>query len=172
MCLCARVQADEVWCFTHTKEAHLQKNDAPTEWGHTYVWVALDADSKLVLSYHIGKRGQADAFKFIEDLDRRVKHRFQLTTDGHLAYLQPVETVLGMRVDYAMLVKVFATPANSGPDWYGTGQIRDLIPEKRHHRDTRPEAHQHQLRRAIEFDFAYAIAPFHPFDQCVLEKAG
>ncbi len=43
--------------------------------------------------------------RFIEDLDKRVKHRFQLTTDGHTAYLEPVETVLGMRVDYAMLVK-------------------------------------------------------------------
>jgi len=123
----SRVQADEVWCFTHTKEAHLRHDD-PSDWGHTYLWVALDVDSKLVLSYHIGKRGAADAFKFIEDLDTRVKQKFQLTTDGHTAYLEPVETVLGMRVDYAMLVKVFATPANTGPDWYGTGKIRDLIP--------------------------------------------
>ncbi len=122
-----RVQADEVWCFTHTKEAHL-RDDAPTEWGHTYVWIAIDADSKLVLSYHIGKRGSADAFKFIEDLDTRVKFRFQLTTDGHGAYLEPIETILGMRVDYAQLVKVFATPKSAGPDWYGTGKIRDLIP--------------------------------------------
>ena len=122
-----RVQADEVWCFTHTKEGHLRR-DAPVEWGHTWVWIALDADSKLVLSYHIGKRSPADAFKFIEDLDTRVKHRFQLTTDGFAAYVEPIETVLGMRVDYAMLVKVFATPKSAGPDWYGTGKIRDLIP--------------------------------------------
>lgn len=54
--------------------------------------------------------------------------RRQLTTDGYKAYLEPVETVLGMRVDYAMLVKVFSTPKNAGPDWYGTGKIRDLIP--------------------------------------------
>ncbi|MGB8888695.1 MAG: IS1 family transposase [Candidatus Korobacteraceae bacterium] len=121
------VEADEVWCFTHTKEAHLRDDD-PGEWGHTYTWIALCADSKLVLSYHVGKRGPADAFRFIEDLDKRVKHHFQLTTDGHGAYREPIETVLGMRVDYATLVKVFSTPKNAGPDWYGTGKIRDLIP--------------------------------------------
>lgn len=121
------VEADEVWCFIHTKETHLRTDD-PAEWGHTYTWIALDADSKLVLSYHVGKRSPADAFRFIEDLDSRVKYRFQLTTDAYKAYLEPVETVLGLRVDYAMLVKVFATPQNTGPDWYGTGKIRDLIP--------------------------------------------
>ena len=67
-------------------------------------------------------------FPVLEDLDSRVKYRFQLTTDAYKAYLEPVETVLGLRVDYAMLVKVFATPQNTGPDWYGTGKIRDLIP--------------------------------------------
>ena len=112
---------------SHTKETHLRTED-PAEWGHTYTWIALDADSKLVLSYHVGKRSPADAFRFIEDLDSRVKYRFQLTTDAYKAYLEPVETVLGLRVDYAMLVKVFATPQNTGPDWYGTGKIRDLIP--------------------------------------------
>ncbi len=121
------VQADEVWCFTHTKEARLRVDD-PEDWGHTYTWVALDADSKLVISYHVGKRHAADAMRFIEDLDSRVKHHFQLTTDAYKAYLEPVETVLGMRVDYAMLVKVFSTPKNTGPDWYGTGKIRELIP--------------------------------------------
>jgi len=53
-----RFQADEVWCFVHTKEAH-QETEAPTEWGHTYAWIALDADTKVVLSHHIGKRGPA-----------------------------------------------------------------------------------------------------------------
>ena len=81
-----------------------------------------------MLSYHVGKRSPADAFRFIEELDSRVKYRFQLTTDAYKAYLEPVETVLGLRVDYAMLVKVLATPQNTGPDWYGTGKIRDLIP--------------------------------------------
>ena len=57
-----RVQADEVWCFVHTKEGHLD-NDDPAEWGHTYTWIALDADSKLVLSYHVGKRSAVDAFQ-------------------------------------------------------------------------------------------------------------
>jgi len=122
-----RVQADEVWCFVHTKEMRLRTDD-PAEWGHTWVWIALDADSKMVISYHVGKREAADAFRFIEDLGERVNHRFQLTTDGLRTYLEPIETVLGMRVDYAQLVKVFATPKNTGPDWYGTGKIRDLIP--------------------------------------------
>ena len=118
------VEADEVWCFTHTKEAHLRDDD-PEEWGHTYTWIALRRRQQIgAQSYHVGKRDPADAFRFIEDLDKRVKHHFQLTTDGYKAYLEPVETVLVMRVDYAMLVKVFSTPKNAGPTGMAQERLR------------------------------------------------
>lgn len=122
-----RVQADEIWCFVHTRDRALKPDD-PAEWGHTFTWIALDADTKLVLSYHVGKRDSADAYALIEDLDTRVRGRFQLTTDGLPTYLEPVEFAVGLRVDYAQLVKMFTTPKGTGPDWYGTGRIKELVP--------------------------------------------
>jgi transposase-like protein/IS1 family transposase len=124
-----KVQADEIWGFCHTKDAHLAKDD-PDAWGHNYVWIALDSDTKMVLTYHLGKRGPADAFAFISQLGNRIAShcRFQLTTDGLASYLQPVEDLLWSRVDYAQLVKVYRTPKGTGPDWYGTGKIVETVP--------------------------------------------
>jgi transposase-like protein/IS1 family transposase len=125
------VQADEVWGFCHTKESRLRK-DAPEEWGHSYLWVALDAETKMVLTYHTGKRSAEDAYQFISELADRVHGYFQLTTDGYGAYLKPIEDLLWSRTDYAQLVKVFQTPTNAGPDWYGTGTILKQVPTEVH----------------------------------------
>lgn len=121
------VQADEIWTFCHTKDRNLSADD-PAEYGHTYVWIALDSVTKLVISYHIGKRGSEDAYAFIGDLGNRIKGRFQLTTDGLGLYVSAVEDMLWPRVDYAQLVKIYRTPKNTGPDWYGTGQITETVP--------------------------------------------
>ncbi len=60
------VQFDELWTFVHTKEKHLSAND-PEEWGDAYTWVALDADTKLVISHLVGKRDAESANTFIAD---------------------------------------------------------------------------------------------------------
>ena len=54
------VQADELWTFVHTKEDHMNQGD-PAEWGDAYIWMAIEARTKLVISYRVGKRGAADA---------------------------------------------------------------------------------------------------------------
>jgi transposase-like protein/IS1 family transposase len=92
------VQADEVWGFCHTKDARTRKDD-PDEWGHSYLWVALDADTKMILAYHMGKRSSSDAHQFISALANRVHGHFQLTTDGFPAYLKPAEDLLWARSD-------------------------------------------------------------------------
>jgi transposase-like protein/IS1 family transposase len=126
-----RVQADEVWSFCHTKEARTHKDD-PDEWGHSYLWVALDADTKLVVAFHTGKRSPGDAYQSISELANRVQGYFQLTTDGYGAYRQPIEDLLWSRTDYAQLVKVFQNPTGAGPDWYGTGKILKQVPSEIH----------------------------------------
>lgn len=70
-------------------------------------WVALDADTKLVPSWCIGLRSAEYAYRFILDLEARLKNRVQLTTDGHKAYLKAIESVFGTDIDYAMLVKLY-----------------------------------------------------------------
>jgi transposase-like protein len=71
------------------------------------VWVALDADSKLVLSYLVGGRGAESARVFMKDVASRLANRVQLTSDGHSDYPEAVEAAFGGEVDYAQLIKQY-----------------------------------------------------------------
>jgi IS1 family transposase len=75
-----------------------------------WTWVAIDADTKLVPCWHIGRRDARAAYEFITDLAGRLKHRVQLTMDGYRPYLQAVEDAFGADIDYAMLVKLYGKP--------------------------------------------------------------
>jgi len=121
------VQADELWTFVHTKEAHLQPGDSP-EWGDTYIWMAIDPETKLILSYLTAKRDAAGAYEFIRDLSGRVVGRFQITTDGLRSYIPAIEERFGADVDFAQLVKIYATPDAEGPEWYKPSQVVATVP--------------------------------------------
>ncbi len=105
---CKRIQCDEIWCFVYAKEKNV-----PTEkkgqlgYGDAWTWTALDADSKLAVSWLVGERDAGYATEFINDVASRVATRIQLTTDGLRAYLEAVKGAFGADVDYAMLVKLF-----------------------------------------------------------------
>lgn len=106
-----RIQCDEVWAFCYAKEKHVpDRHKGEFGYGDVWTWVALDADSKLVPCWYVGRRDAEDASRFIADLSERLKHRVQLTTDGHAAYLDAVEGAFGYNVDYAMLVKLYGSP--------------------------------------------------------------
>ena len=97
---CKRVECDEIWAFCYAKE----KNVAPADkgvlgYGDVYTWTGMDADSKLMVSYMVGKRDAEYANQFIADLASRLKSRVQLTTDGHKPYLEAVEGAFGAEVD-------------------------------------------------------------------------
>ena len=77
-----------------------------------FSWIAIDADSKLIISYLCGGRDASWACHFMEDLASRVSTRIQITTDGHRVYAEAVEGAFGMEVDYAMLIKLYG----SSPD--------------------------------------------------------
>ncbi len=81
--------------------------------GSLWTWTALDADSKLIVSYLCGGRDSSWAMSFMEDVASRLATRVQITTDGHKAYADAIEGVFGMDVDYAMLIKLYGTPSNS-----------------------------------------------------------
>ena len=111
---CKRVQCDEIWAFCYAK----QKNVAPEQegvlgYGDVYTWTAIDADTKLVPSYMVGKRDSEYATAFIADLASRLANRVQLTTDGHKPYLEAVEQAFGRDIDYAMLVKMYGPSVTS-----------------------------------------------------------
>jgi hypothetical protein len=89
-------------------------NAAPAVAGDVWTWTAIDADTKLIPSFHVGSRDAVDGNIFIRDLAGRLDHRVQLTTDGHKSYLDAVERAFGDGIDYAMLVKHYG-PAPEGP---------------------------------------------------------
>lgn len=109
-----RVECDEIWSFWYAKAKNVQTaKAAPKGAGDVWTWTALDADSKMILSYEIGDRSAETALDFMLDLQRRVVGKMQLTTDGHSAYLEVVEDVFGGEIDYAMLVKQYGAPTGS-----------------------------------------------------------
>ena len=79
-------------------------------YGDAWTWVAIDADTKLVLSYLVGGRDSEYAMALMDDSRQRVTTRLQLTTDGHSPYLQAVEEAFGADIDYAMLIKLYGAP--------------------------------------------------------------
>ncbi|WP_376096849.1 IS1 family transposase [Roseomonas sp. CCTCC AB2023176] len=103
-----RVQCDEIWSFCYAKAKNVATaKAAPEEAGDVWTWTALDADSKLIISYLISGRDAGYAAAFMDDVADRLANRVQLTTDGHKAYLTAVEGAFGADVGYAMLVKVY-----------------------------------------------------------------
>jgi len=102
-----RIQCDEIWCFVGAKAKNVRPEKQAQGWGDTWTWTALDADSKLCLSYRIGGRDGEVAYEFMQDLASRLAHRVQLTTDGHRVYVNAVEDAFGSEIDYAMLVKIY-----------------------------------------------------------------
>jgi IS1 family transposase len=103
-----RVQCDEIWSFCYAKQKNVATaKAAPEVAGDVWTWTALDADSKLIISYLVGGRDSEYAMAFMDDVASRLANRVQLTTDGHKAYLEAVEGAFGCDVDFAQLVKMY-----------------------------------------------------------------
>jgi hypothetical protein len=105
---CKGIESDEIWSFCYAKDKNVPEEKRGTfGYGDVWTWVAIDPDTKLVVSYAVGTRGAQTAKAFMDDLASRLANRVQLTTDGHRVYLQAVEDALGKDIDYAMLVKLY-----------------------------------------------------------------
>jgi IS1 family transposase len=121
-----RIQCDEIWAFVHAKQknAPTSKRAGDPTIGDCWTWTAIDADSKLLVSYQVGGRDAEYALMLMDDLRGRLANRVQLTTDGHRAYLQAVEEAFGADIDYGMLVKLY------GPETSGQGHERKYSPSE------------------------------------------
>jgi IS1 family transposase len=123
------IQADEIWTFVGKKEARLSpKEKRRGQYGDQYVFVALDAETKLVPTFAVGKRESETAIRFIMDLKNRLtgNGRIQLTTDGLHAYIGAVEMAFGIDIDYAQQVKLYAA-VNPGPGRYSPPRVSDVV---------------------------------------------
>ena len=167
-----RVQCDEIWSFLHCKDKNVKAaKAAPFAAGSVWTWTAIDADSKLIVSYMVGDRDAETANYFMDDLRDRLDGRVQLTTDGLKVYLDAVAGAFGSEgADYAMLVKLYGDAAGSGPEKrYSpavcTGAKKVPIsgmPEKKHVSTSYVERQNLTMRNEH--------APVHAADERLLEK--
>jgi IS1 family transposase len=105
---CKRIQCDEIWSFIGTKEKNASaEKKANLSYGDVWTWTAIEAQTRLVVSWFVGHRSAASAMQLISDLKSRLANQVQIATDGHKAYIMPIEETFGINVDYAQLVKLY-----------------------------------------------------------------
>jgi IS1 family transposase len=107
-----RVQVDEIWQFVYAKARNVPDDKrGQFGYGDVWTWVAIDADSKLILSWRLGPRDIATAYDLMHDLAARVRGRIQLTTDGLKLYIDAVDSAFENQIDFAMLSKIYRSDA-------------------------------------------------------------
>ncbi len=121
------VEADEIWGFVGCKNRHkLNKGITNPKVGDAYTFVGIERNTKLVLAWHLGERGMQDTEAFTEKLNDATSGQFQLTTDGFRPYENAVSYSLGTRVDYAMLIKVYASN-REGEQKYSPPEVVETV---------------------------------------------
>jgi hypothetical protein len=126
---CQHLQVDEIWTFVLKKERRLSELERLNpDIGDQYVFVALDAETKLIPSFLVVKRDARTALQFMIDLSQRLagNGRIQLTTDGFSAYVEAVEQTFSADVDYAQLVKIYAA-IDAGPGRYPPPRVAETV---------------------------------------------
>jgi IS1 family transposase len=122
-----RIQVDEIWSFTYAKQKNVPTSKAaPDGAGDTWTWTAIDADTKLVVSWFVGGGDAYCANAFINDLASRLANRVQLTSDGLKAYLEAIEGAFGADVDYAQLVKLYGDAPESAKGRYSPAECTGI----------------------------------------------
>jgi IS1 family transposase len=117
-----RVQIDEIWSFVGCKQKNVTAAKAEAGiCGDVWTFTAIDAESKLVISWMVGRRDAGCATEFLRDVESRLANRIQLTTDGHRMYLEAVPDAFASDIDYAQLVKVYGNDPE-GQKRYGPAQ--------------------------------------------------
>jgi len=136
---CRRLQIDEIWGFVAAKQKNAPNmKRVQLDAGDVWLWIATDAETKLVPCWHVGRRDGRAASEFIGDLASRLANRVQITTDGLKAYVDAVDTAFGGEVDFAQLVKLYG-PSPEGEHRYSpaecTGAVKMPIsgnPDEKH----------------------------------------
>jgi len=121
------VEADEIWGFCGMKNRHkLFKGITDPKIGDAYTFVGIERNTKLILAWHLGQRDAENTEAFTEKLERATSGYFQLTTDGWRPYENAVSYSLGTRVDYAMLIKVYAKD-REGEQKYSPPEVVETV---------------------------------------------
>jgi IS1 family transposase len=126
-----RVQVDEIWTYVFKKQTKISLDESMAGIGDQYVFVAIDADTKLVISHLVGRRDATSAYYLMRDLKDKLATHIQLTTGGFRPYINAVDDAFGLDVDYAQLVKIYGAPkatAANERNWYEPVRVQAAIP--------------------------------------------
>jgi transposase-like protein/IS1 family transposase len=100
------VEADEIWSFVGMKEKTRVEGGHSPENGDSWTWLAIERETKMILSHHVGERDHESCWSFLLKLKNAIgTGKFQMTTDGLRAYTLNVPYVFGMQVQFAQLIK-------------------------------------------------------------------
>ena len=125
---CKRLQVDEIWGFVGAKAKNASEEaKAAGTAGDAWLWLATDADTKLVPCWHVGGRNGGAAMEFIDDLASRLAARTQITTDGLRAYVEAIDTAFGGEVDFAQLVKIYGDAPEASKGRYSPAECTGAI---------------------------------------------
>lgn len=113
---CRNIQVDEIWGFIQKKKANIKPEDDAHVIGDAWTFCAIDADTKLVPAYKVGKRDSVTANAFMADLSSRLKNRVQLSSDALRAYVEAVELSFGADVDYGQVIKTYEKAESNTPE--------------------------------------------------------
>jgi transposase-like protein len=162
------VQMDEMWGFVHTRAPNLHKGD-PEEWGSTMVWLALDSETKLIITHHVGPRNGVSAHAFVSDLRARTDGRYQVSSDQFNAYVGAMREHFGQNVDFGQLHKIYGRINTDS--WYGGGQVGWCSPT---HQNRTPRMGQdfNFTCRTDEFKRENAPSQIHAIDECSQQNDG
>lgn len=103
---CRYLQFDEIWGFIGKKDKNVTVDDSP-EMGDVWTYCAVDAETKLVPAFAVGKRDRATTVAFVQDVASRMRNRVQISTDALRHYVTAIEETFGADVDYGQIVKTY-----------------------------------------------------------------
>ena len=103
---CTRLEMDEIWGFVGKKQKNVGIDDDPSM-GDVWTFCAIDADTKLVPAFMVGKRDKETANAFLQDISGRMNNRLQISTDGLAAYVDAISEAFGNDVDFAQIIKTY-----------------------------------------------------------------
>ena len=102
---CQRLELDEIRGFVTEKAKTITEGDEEKGVGDVWTWCAIDAETKLVLSFMVGDRTQAAANAFVQDVAKRIAYRVQISTDGFYAYTNAIKRSFGRNACKTVVVR-------------------------------------------------------------------
>lgn len=124
----SELELDELWAFIGKKQKRVTKEDDAKAMGDQYTYLGIDRNKKLIVSFVTGKRDLTTTDAFVRDLRGRVLNRPQVTTDGFEPYVEAIDRTFGSEVDYAVLIKDYASDptAKKAQHRYSPGKITSI----------------------------------------------